>query len=71
MPLLCILRFRKTFSDIMGVDEWPCEIISSSDGFEPHGFCQKICHCMKVYDGWFISWEFIDVVDSFLVGCQY
>ena len=65
MPPLSFFRFREFFCDILGVDECPREIIYLSDGFEPGGFCWKICRCMKVSDGWFNDWYFIDVVDGF------
>ena len=60
--LLCLYIFRGKFSDIIGVDLCPHEIISLSDGFGPHDFCQKTCHCMKVSDGWFNAWYLIYVV---------
>ena len=46
VPLLCFFRFKEKFSDIIGVDEWPREIIPLSGGFEPCGFCRKTCFCM-------------------------
>ena len=67
VPLLCLLRFRERFSDIIGVDKWPHEIISSTYSFDPHGFCRKICCCMKVYGGWFNVRDFIEFVDDFLL----
>ena len=51
MTLLCLFRLGEEFSDILGVDEWPHEIISSLDGFDPRGFCQKTYFCMKISYG--------------------
>ena len=41
VPFWCFFRFRGNFGDILGVYEWPSEIISLSNGFEPRVFFWK------------------------------
>ena len=62
---LCFFRPREIFGDIIDVDEWSGEIVFSSNGFEPRGFCWKTCLRMKIYYGLFNTWEFINVVYGF------
>ena len=38
VSLLCLFRPRVKFDDNLNIDEWPGEIVSMSDGFEPHVF---------------------------------
>ena len=64
-PLLCFFIFRYNFNDILGADEWPCEIISLFGGFDSRGFFQKTCFWMEVSNGCFNAWELIHVVYGF------
>ena len=41
VSFLCFLIFREEFGVIIDVDEWPGEIFSASDGFEPREFSWK------------------------------
>ena len=42
VPFLCFFIFKVEIGDNLGVDEWPSEIISSSDIFDPRDFFGKL-----------------------------
>ena len=51
--------------DIINVDDWPDEIVSVSDGFEPRRLFWKTYCRMRISDGLFNNWEFIHIVYGF------
>ncbi len=66
MPLLSLLGFREVLCNIFYIDEWPGEIISFADSFEPEGFCREARRTMEVPNGWFNAGEIIYVGEVLL-----
>ena len=62
MSFFCFFRIRECFGDILDVDEWPGEIVSTSGGVEPRGCFCKTCCCMKVSYGSLNNLELINVI---------
>jgi hypothetical protein len=66
VPLLNFLGFREVLGDVIYIDEWPGEIISSANSLEPGGFCWEAHRAMEVPNGQFNAGEFAYVVEVLL-----
>ncbi len=52
--------------NIFYIDEWPGEIMSFADSFEPGGFCWDARRTMEVPNGWFNAGELVYIVEVIL-----
>ncbi len=64
VPLLSFIGFREVLYNIFDINEWPREIISFGDSFEPGGF--ETLHTVEVPNGWFDAGELICIVEVLL-----